>query len=107
MKKSGEWQPATGSFPSSLKTLLPNLLLQDVLILFKSSTNQNLLSNLSLFKGTEKVSKAKADRAEYAQDAPAPGGDFAGGIFGARSWEQRCILLSFLSSQVQDDRRDI
>lgn len=107
MKKSGEWQPATGSFPSSLKTLLPNLLLQDVLILFKSSTNQNLLSNLSLFKGTEKVSKAKADRAEYAQDAPAPGGDFAGGIFGARSWEQRCILLSFLSSQVQDHRRDI
>ena len=107
MKKSGEWQPATGSFPSSLKTLLPNLLLQDVLILFKSSTNQTLLSNLSLFKGTEKVSKAKADRAEYAQDAPAPGGDFAGGIFGARSWEQRCILLSFLSSQVQDHRRDI
>ena len=107
MKKSGEWQPATGSFPSSLKTLLPNLLLQDVLILFKSSINQNLLSNLSLFKGTEKVSKAQADRAEYAQDAPAPGGDFAGGIFGARSWEQRCILLSFLSSQVQDHRRDI
>ena len=100
-------KPATGSFPSSLKTLLPSLLLQDVLILFKSSINQNLLSNLSLFKGTEKVSKAKVDRAEYAQDATAPGGDFAGGIFGARSWEQRCILLFFLSSQVQDHRRDI
>lgn len=55
----------------------------------------------------EKVSKAKVDRAEYAQDATAPGGDFAGGIFGARSWEQRCILLFFLSSQVQDHRRDI
>ena len=105
MKKSREWQAATGSFPSSLKALLPSLLLQDVLILFKSSINQNLLSNLSLLKGMEKVSKAKVDRAEYAQDAtaleetslveflvPGPG--------------NRRNLPSFLPSQVHDHRRD-
>lgn len=51
--------------------------------LFKSSINQNLLSNLYLFKGAQQVSQAKVGRAEYAKDAT-PRGPFTGGILGAR-----------------------
>lgn len=41
-------------------------------MLLKSSIDQNLLSNLNLFKGAEKASKAKVDRAEFGEDAISP-----------------------------------